>query len=58
MALPVIPLAQDTVNIGGSDVSIKAMSRAQALKLNDYTDRPADAEPFIVSAGTGAISRR
>lgn len=53
MALPIVPLATDTVTIGGTDVTIRAMSRAQALKLNAYKGREDEAEILILAAGTG-----
>lgn len=51
--LPIKPLARDTVLIDGQAVEYHSMSRAQALKLNDFKGREDEAEIFILVSGTG-----
>ena len=53
MALPIVPLASATVEIGGVDVQYHAMSRAQALQLQAFQGLPAEAEVHILMSGTG-----
>jgi hypothetical protein len=37
--------------VNGEDVTIRSLSRAEALHLQSFQGREADAEPFIVSKG-------
>lgn len=53
MGLPVVPLGQGSVEIGGQEVAYHSLSRADALKLNGYRGREDEAEVFILMAGTG-----
>lgn len=52
-ALPVAPLATDHVMIGGERVDYRSLSRAEALKLNDYQEDIEGAEVYILVTGTG-----
>ena len=53
MALPIVPLATGTVTIGDTEVAYRALSRADALKLNAYRGREDEAEVVILMGGTG-----
>jgi hypothetical protein len=53
MPLPTAPLATGEVTIGGTVVTFRSLSRAQALKLNDFRADPDAAEVFILVSGTG-----
>lgn len=53
MPLPIAPLATGSATVNGTEVPIRALSRAEVRKLRQYSGRSADAEPFIVSCGTG-----
>lgn len=53
MPLPSIALFRQTINVGGTDVSVRALSRAEAMQLSDYKDRLGEAEVFILMCGTG-----
>lgn len=55
-ALPTIPLPRQTVDVGGTPVEFRSLSRAEALKVtSEYKhDGGADeAEIFVLSRGTG-----
>lgn len=52
MGLPVVPLGQGTVEIGGETVAYHSLSRAQALKLNSYRGREDEAEVYVLTCGT------
>jgi hypothetical protein len=53
MPLPISPLATGSVEIGGQTVGYRSLSRAEALKLNDYQGRADDAELFLLVTSTG-----
>lgn len=53
MALPVKALPTDTLAIAGVSVQYRSLSRAQALKLNEYQGREDEAEVYILTCGTG-----
>jgi hypothetical protein len=54
MALPVIPLATRTVVLAGHEVTVRALSRAETIKLpTEFRGRPDDAEDFMVAQATG-----
>lgn len=53
MALPVVPIARSSVTIGSEVVEFRALSRAEAMVLNEYRGRENEAEVFIITAGTG-----
>ena len=53
MPLPIVPLTQGSVVIGGETVEYRALSRAEAMTLNGYRGREDEAEVFILMAGTG-----
>lgn len=54
MALPVKPLAKDTVDLDGDKVGIRSLSRAEAIKLaTEYQHNADAAEIFMLVAGTG-----
>ncbi len=54
MALPVIPLPSDTVEVNGTEVRFRSLSRSEALKLQDYRGREDEAELLILQWATGA----
>lgn len=52
MALPVLPLPTATVEIAGQPVPIKALSRADVVRLTtEFRGRPVEAETFILVQG-------
>lgn len=51
--LPIKPLPTGTVSIAGTDVPIRAMSRAEVTKFQTFEGREDEAEPFVIAAGTG-----
>jgi hypothetical protein len=53
MTLPIISLATDSLELNGTAVEYRSMSRAEALKLQDYKGRPDEAENYILMCGTG-----
>jgi hypothetical protein len=53
MALPIKPLATDSVEIAGELVEFRAMSRSEALRMNAFRGREDEAEVFVLVCGTG-----
>lgn len=54
MALPTIALPKKSVDINGTSVEIRSLSRAEAFALSsEYANRPDDAEIFVLARGTG-----
>lgn len=54
MSLPIIPLPTNTVTVGGAEVTFRALSRREAMRLmTEFQGRPDDAEAFLVSCGCG-----
>ncbi|MEN2251242.1 hypothetical protein, partial [Enterococcus faecium] len=53
MSLPVSPLATGSVDINGTPVPLRSLSRAEAIKLQTFRGRADEAEPFILSCATG-----
>jgi hypothetical protein len=51
MTLPKVPLATGTVNVGGTEVPIRALSRLEVLRVATM-DNP-EAEPYILSCAAG-----
>ena len=49
MALPAVPLATATVEVGGADVDIRSLSRDEVTSLSKYGDDTASAETFMLS---------
>lgn len=54
MSLPVIPLPSSSVEVNGSPVTFRSLSRSEALKLQDYRGREDEAELLILQWATGA----
>ena len=52
MTLPSVPLATGSVEVGGSSVAIRSLSRTEVVSLGQLDDLTA-AEVLIVSKGTG-----
>lgn len=52
MALPAVPLSTSTLTIGGTDVTIHALTRTQALELNAYQGREDEAEDALIAWAT------
>jgi len=53
VTLPAVPLATGTVDVAGSPVAIRSLSRSAVIALSGFDDTTA-AEAHIVSKGTGA----
>lgn len=55
-ALPAVPLAVGTALVGGAEVPIRSLTRAEALELRAIADQP-DAgrrgEVYLIAKGTG-----
>jgi hypothetical protein len=51
MPLPNVPARTGTVNIAGTDVTIRALSRLEVLKVGGMEN--IEAEPFVLAAATG-----
>lgn len=52
-ALPVRAPAKDTVDIDGTSVSVRGLTRAETIRLGQlYGDDPNRAETFLVASGT------
>lgn len=53
--LPSIPLPSDTVDIHGTPVTVRALSRAEALRLSTQFSREKadEAEAYMLACGTG-----
>ena len=56
MPLPSRPLPTDEVEVNGEFVRFRSLSRAEALKLQDYRGREDEAEAFILAAALGDVS--
>ena len=55
-ALPPVPLAVGTTLVGGTEISIRSLTRAEALELRALAGQPdADrqGEIFLIAKGTG-----
>jgi hypothetical protein len=54
LALPTRPLPTDTVDVFGEAVTVRGLSRAEAIKVTTQYDAKTadDAEAFIVAKGT------
>jgi hypothetical protein len=53
MALPVVQLPNDSLEIGGERVEYRSLSRSEALKVHSYVGNEDEAENFILSCGVG-----
>jgi hypothetical protein len=53
MALPVVPLATNKVDIGNDTVEFRSLSRSEALSLTHYKGQEDEAEIRILMWGTG-----
>lgn len=53
MALPTIVLPSSSVELGGQSVEFRALSRSEAVRLNDYRSDPDEGETFIIACATG-----
>ena len=53
MALPSVPLATGTALVAGTEVTIRALSRAEALHVRTMVDAAADAEAYVIAHSTG-----
>ena len=56
-ALPQVPLAVGTTTVGGTEVPIRSLTRAEALELRALAGQPdADrlGEIYLIAKGTGA----
>ena len=54
MALPIIPLPSSTVEVNGSPVTFRSLSRSEALQLQGFRGREDEAEALILQWATGA----
>lgn len=52
MPLPVKPLPESSVEVNGERVDFRSLSRAEAMKLQDYRGREDEAEIMVVSWAT------
>lgn len=53
MGLPVVPLDTGTVEVGGQQVHIRSLSRAEVTELAGFGDDAGGAEVFVISRATG-----
>jgi hypothetical protein len=54
MALPVVSLPRDTVEVHGEKVEVRGLSRAEAFKLTQaFPGNPDAAEAFLIACGAG-----
>ncbi len=53
MALPIGGLPTSALTIAGVEVEYRSLSRAEAIRLQDFRSRPDDAERWILACGTG-----
>jgi hypothetical protein len=51
--LPQIPLASELVDVAGTDLSVRSLSRAEQLKLAKLTDDVDHAEILLIAWATG-----
>jgi len=51
--LPVPNLASSIVDVAGTSVSIRSLSRMEVLHIRTFEDREEEAEVFILSRSTG-----
>jgi len=56
MALPIIPLPSSSVEVNGTAVTFRSLSRAEALSLQDYRGREDEAEALILQWATGCTA--
>ncbi len=54
MALPVIPLPSSSVEVNGTEVRFRSLSRSEALELKELRGDLAAAEVLIISKATGS----
>jgi hypothetical protein len=53
-SLPIVPLPNGTITEGPlAGVEYHSLSRAQAMQINTFAERPDEAEDFILACGTG-----
>jgi hypothetical protein len=53
VALPIIPLPASVVDVNGTPVPFRSLSRSEALALQDYRGREGEAEVYILVKATG-----
>ncbi len=53
MPLPINPLPTSSVEVGGTAVAIRSLSRSEALRMNAFLGREDEAEVFLLVCGTG-----
>jgi hypothetical protein len=57
MPLPEIPLPSDTVEVGGTPVRFRSLSRREAMRLvTEFQHDPDAAETFVVACGCGVTT--
>lgn len=52
MALPIIPLPSSTVEVNGTEVHFRSLSRSEAMKLRDMRGREDEAEVMVIAWAT------
>jgi hypothetical protein len=53
VALPIIPLPASVVDVNGTPVAFRSLSRSEALALQDFRGREGEAEVYILVKATG-----
>ncbi len=53
MALPAVPLATGTVEVGGADVAIRSLSRDEVVNLAAFGSDAGSAEVFMLARACG-----
>lgn len=53
MTLPNVPLPTDTVDVAGTPVEVRGMSRSEVAKLASFGGDPDGAENFVLACGAG-----
>lgn len=53
MPLPINPLPTSSVDVAGTSVAIRSLSRSEALRMNAFLGREDEAEVFLLTCGTG-----
>lgn len=54
MALPVVPIPTATIELAGTPVTYRSLSRAEALRMaTDYRADPEGAQVFLLARGAG-----
>ena len=51
MGLPVVALPHATVEVGGQEVKVRGLARAEAMQLARYQGDPDAAEDYVLSCG-------